>query len=97
MTLTDTKIDELRTYVNGAAGPIARPSPEAPNLSDDPPSKKPDMSRPEMPAYFLAAVAVVGIVILTLASKAVPDVLNLVTIGSIGIGGAITSPRIPKP
>lgn len=86
MTTMPEPIDELRALVKEAKG-----------LSDDPPANnKPDMSRPEMPAYLLSAIGVVGIVALTITRHPIPDVLNMVTLAAIGIGGAITSPRAPK-
>lgn len=54
------------------------------------------MTRPELPAYLVAALCIIGMIVLTLHGDAVPDTLNLVTIGALGIGGAVTTPRGPS-
>lgn len=95
----DDKLDELRALVmseDALPAPLAIDSPPAAQDSNGIPVTKNDATRPELPAYVLAALAVIGIIVLTFKGDAIPDVLNLVAIGSIGIGGAVTTPRGPK-
>lgn len=46
--------------------------------------------RPELAAYVITALCIIAIVVLTLQNKVVPDVLNFVAAGAIGIGGGVT-------
>jgi len=52
-------------------------------------------ARPDLPAYALCALAVLGIVILSLFRVAVPDVLPLLASGSL-VGGAGISLNTPS-
>jgi hypothetical protein len=46
--------------------------------------------RPEAPAFIIAALCIIGIVILTALNHPVPDILNIATGAALGVGGAIT-------
>jgi len=52
--------------------------------------------KPELPAYLVAALCILGMIVLTLHGDTIPDTLNLVAIGALGVGGAITTPRGPR-
>jgi len=49
-------------------------------------------TRPDLAALALCAVAVAGIVVLTLLGKAVPDVLTLIASTALGVGGGAALP-----
>lgn len=52
--------------------------------------------RPEFLAYLLSAIAIIGIIILTVLDKQVPDVLNILAVATVVGGAAITqTPRPP--
>lgn len=53
-------------------------------------------TRPELPAYLLAAITIIGIVVLSMTNHTVPDILNVATIAALGVGGAVTTPGAPK-
>lgn len=53
--------------------------------------------RPEFLAYFLSAIAIVGIIMLTMSGKPVPDVLNILAVATVVGGAAITQTRPPGP
>jgi hypothetical protein len=101
MTTTEHTIEELKTILGeiASAASVEAPAPNArsPHLADpDPSPEAPTVNtttRPELPAYFIASIAIICIAVLTGMNKSVPDVLNLVTIGALGIGGAITTPN----
>ena len=52
--------------------------------------------RPEFLAYVLSAISIIGIIVLTILSKQIPDVLNVLAVATVVGGAAITqSPRTP--
>lgn len=85
----EAKVAELQALVDSAApaeAPVALAEPAAPV------GQPMNRDKPELPAYVLAALSVVAITVLTLTGHAVPDILNVATIGALGIGGAVTTP-----
>lgn len=52
-------------------------------------------TRPEIPAFLIAALALIGVVVLTALGDPVPDILNVVTVGALTAAGAIT--QVPRP
>jgi hypothetical protein len=51
-------------------------------------------SRPEVLPFLVAALAIVGIVILTILGDPIPEVLNVVAVGAFATGGAVTIPNL---
>lgn len=77
------QIEELKALVEQASAPQEPATPVGNPVNRD---------KPELPAYLLAIIAIICIAALTFHGDKVPEVLNLVTIGALGIGGAVTTP-----
>jgi hypothetical protein len=46
--------------------------------------------RPEIAAYLVAALCIIGMIVLTFHGDTVPDTLNFIAAGALGIGGGVT-------
>ena len=101
-TERDAAISELQSlvsttqyYIGPNAGPGGAPPPAEPEPPEPEPTGGKGMNRdkPELPAYMIALIGLIIIGVLTFHGDAVPDILNLAVIGSLGIGGAVTTPK----
>ena len=92
------KTEELRALVNTAMqSRDVAPSPQlAAPASAQPKDKRMNKDKPELPAYFVAIVALLCIAVLTFNGDKVPEIFSLAVIGALGISGAVTNPGGPK-
>ena len=84
------QLAELADLVNAATVAQAPAADPEPTQTSD---KTMNRDKPELPAYMIALIGLIIIGVLTFHGDHVPDILNLAVIGSLGIGGAVTTPK----